>query len=231
MPLLKFSEFSQDDMTKYFHNTLVRVVDPTGGAKWFVYEGLASQGHQFRASEKKKTGLFYIPPQDLKNFKVDVCFPVGYFNTKRSAVWCQREGIRGPSKGLSAGNNYEVTSVETLLSRALKNLSDEQCVGLSISAKESKLTPELAQFMFEDRVYFPILESVIDIRKGKMFARALSENIAIAPHHACKDLLVLFQDYPVAEFFSKTRKIKMLMPEYEEEIVSFFTPQGIAILS
>lgn len=236
MTTFKLSEFAQEDMAKYFQGCLVRLITPDDKAKWLWYDGLNGEGqYVFRDSERKgsKGAKTILSQKDLKDFKIDVQFPVGYFNTETSVVWCQRYGQRAPNKGLYPEHNFKMLSIEDILqdSLAKSGIPERASLGLTLLAKKAKLTAELAQSMFEDREYWSVAESVLAIRKGKCFARALSGDIALAPHHAAKDFLVLFHDYPVAEFFSKTGKIKMIMEDFRAEVSEFFEPQGISVLT
>lgn len=228
----KFTRLHPNDQTRYFQGTIVRLCPPNANPRWAWFEGIQPDGrYAFNLGEKKskKTWMF-VEHKAIGEYEIDVIFPVGFFNTKTSAVYCQRRGARIANKGLYPGHNYITSPVETMVTDWVE-CSGGTALGLQLSARMSTLTPEQANFMFEGMGYASLEESVLQIRKGKVFARALNRDVAIAPHFANRDFLVLYREYPAAEFFSKTMKLKVLVKDFLPELKEYFEPQGAKIIN
>lgn len=215
----------------YFKNCLVRLISPEGKGQWVWCDGqVPKKGYQFRTANEVSSA-FYVNKVEFKKWKIETRFPVGFFNTKQSVVFGDRVGKRQNSKGLYFQQNYFLTTMEHLVSEAglTRGASEHVNLGLVYSGK-IKICPELANFVFEQQKYVSLQEAFAQLRGKRVFARALSKDFAIVPHHELKsDYLIFLGHNPVAELLSRT-KVRVVVPEFLQELANFFIPQGAEIL-
>jgi hypothetical protein len=210
----------------------MRLIHPDGKPEWVWCDGWDGKNFIFRRGDKK-TSTFTIDKTQIKKYSVDVKFPFGYFNTKKSTIFCQRSGARQNSKGLANGASIQYHTMESIIihSGIMSGVQSRAVLrGIELSSNESRLNPELVNASLEEPKYFSLSDALVQIRSRKVFSRALSPHFAVVPHHANKEYLMFFHESPVAEIVSKTNKIKVLAESLRPEITSLFEPQGATIL-
>lgn len=238
MPKLKISELDQTekgtgaDMSLYFNGTYVRVSrDGVEKAEWSKYSGMhPSKGHVFaRPSE-----TFYVPVGHPKAY-VEWIYPTGWFNTPKSAVFCQRVPRRQYSKGLSSSGNFRVTTAESLAKEYGFLKTDDpklsELMGFLVLDAKVHMSVEFINSIFDGFPIYPGLEECYLLLKSKkVFSRALSPDFSLVPHPQTKDFLVFYDDMPVAEMLTKN-KIKVVVPDFKTECLEYFHKEGITVVS
>ncbi len=95
-------------------------------------------------------------------------------------------------------------------------------------AEQAKdITPKVANAVFETP-YYPVWGlALAQLRAKKAFARALTPELMMMPHPASReDFLLFFNDMPVGEVVSKS-KLRVLVPQLQEELEAYFLPLNI----
>jgi hypothetical protein len=235
MAIFKLSEFSQEDLGLYFRGTILRLIlPPDGRIQWVEYHGRGDAAqHEFYIGGQRRTKAAWLRLEhaELAKYSVDIRFPFGYFNTRQSVVFCERVGARQNLKGLSSKGNFSMKAIEWQL--PLMEASPSVQRGLTLSAarvdRNDALTPDIANLLFERQRYFSLVEAAVQIRSRKVFARALSSHIALVPHYEHKDFLVLYHGTPVAEYYSKAHKMKILASTFRPELLPLCASEGATI--
>lgn len=230
--LFKINDFPNNDFDLYFRQCLVYLIDPEGKGSWVWYEGFEPRSGMYRfQTGKSVTTIFQVDKTQIKKYKIESRFPVGFFNTKESVVYCTRKGMRQNYKGLYLDHNFFIEGMEGLLMPYMKGFTDKQTMGVYALNKAAKLSPDLANAAFENPKYSPLVDALVGIRSRKVFSRALTPDFAITPHHVNKDYLLFFHTVPVAEIVSKANKVKVLVEDFRQELVDLLEPQGATVLT
>ncbi len=234
--IFKIDDFRTSDFDLYFKGSIVCLIHPDEKKEWVHYHGYGSGGYFFRreGASGPLTEKEAINRTQIKKYRIDVRFPVGFYNTKQSVVYGERIGARQNTKGLHAGHNYSLAPIELFLFDAgvFKETTSLSKVmrGVQLSMSEGELTVRLANEAFENPKYFTLPEACLEIRSRRAFARAISPLFAITPHHTNKDCLVFYHDIPVAEVVSKTYKVKVLVEDLRPELMHCLQQQGATFL-
>lgn len=222
-----------NDCNTYFLGTMVRLIDPDGKGIWVWFDGYHSgkKGYQFNEGGKRDAPkVFYIDKTQIKKYSIEVLWPIGFYNTDDSVIHFQRRGTRMAYKGLCPSYSVQVSSIEKILHGALSPWPATIDALMKLRLKEVKdFNPAIMKYVDEAK-YLPLKEAGITLRKKGAFARALSKDFSLVPHHIHKDFLLFFHDTPVAEVLSKDYKIKMLVKEFTPETREFLEPQGAQFL-
>lgn len=245
MALIPIADFSPSDFELYFKGSFFKLIPPESNGEWVYYEGQENipgswvfrrkLGNPPRRPSPAKPETF---PKDFflllsktqwKKSFVDVVFPVGFFNTRTSVVWCDRTGSRQNFKGLKLGHSWSMESMERIVKNTFSGPENEAARSLLSSHCTVSLTPDFLSSTVEAPKYPSLQDALIQVRSRKTFSRALSPHFAVTPHHANKDYLLFFFDTPVAEIYSRENKVKTLVEAFRQEITSLLEPQGAKV--
>lgn len=231
--ILKTTDFPGHDFDTYFRHTIVRMISGAGKAAWLYYLGQLSpnQYHFNGLNNNKRNGpVLVVPKEEFKNWKTEIVFPFGYFNTQGSVMFCQRIGQRQNSKGL-CNQNYSTKPIIRIMRDwgFFKDLPIEAVIKFEKAETEMALTPLLANLMFEDSRYFKVPDAHGQIRSGKALARALSPQFALVPHNQTRDSFIFLREWPVGVLL-ENNKIKVLIKEFRQELVDFFAPKHYKVI-
>lgn len=220
------------DMLLYFSGNFIKVsVDGEKPPIWAKYGGCnSSKGHTFTGAKE----TFYVVPKDPKAYIEWFC-PSGWYNTKKSSVYCERIPKRQYYKGISNGHSIKFSSAESLAKEfGFFNTKDPETLEimkeLTVFSKVPTTVGEMESMFGDSSQHYPSLEeSYVLLRAKKMFARALSSTLAIVPHPQTKDFIVFCNDVPVAELVTKN-KVKVVVPEFKHECLDYFTKEGVSVV-
>ena len=221
------------DMNLYFHGCIVKV--STDGVKdpvWMKYHGphTSEGGHAFEQVDKK---VIYVPLMHPKAY-IEWFFPTGWFNTKKSSLFCERIPKRQYLKGLHTQANFRVASAEKLCHDLGFMSSKDESLGKALQQvlHEGKTVFNLGlvDSTFNKPVYPPFEDAYILLKSKKVFSRALTPDLSVVPHPSTKDFVVLCHDVPVAELLTKN-KLKVFLPEFKPECLAYFQKEGVSVIS
>jgi hypothetical protein len=215
------------DMMLYFNSTFIRVSKDGGKPEWAQYQGSTGAGHLFRLEENSP---FPVPYGDPKTF-VEWVFPTGWFNTAKSAVFCERVPKRQYLKGIHTGANFSISTAESIANECgmLTPLTPEDVETLEAVKVKLNINTKFIKELFEKSVYPSVEEAYVAIKSKKAFSRALNPELALMPHPASKDLVIFCDDIPIAEMVTKN-KVQMMLPSFKPECSAFFTEKGISVV-
>lgn len=221
------------DMNLYFLGTMVKV-SPDGehDPVWMKYHGphKAEGGHQFEQADRKFISVPFKHPSAYIEWQM----PTGWFNYKKSALFCERIPKRQYLKGLSKNANFRMLTAEQIcqemglfvttdmeLSAALKFVVHVSNVMFNIASIDE---------IFSKPIYPSFEDAYILLKSKKVFSRALTPELSLVPHPSTKDFVVLCHNIPVAELLTKN-KLKMFLPEFKPECLAYFQKEGVSVVS
>lgn len=223
------------DMCLYFNTCYLKVAVGGINPQWASYHGCNNGDHHFKVGKGSGENLL-VPHGDKKTY-VEWYYPTGWFNVKKTAIFCERLPKRQWHRGIKPGSNWSCTSAESiakdahLLTPADPTDKSAQEVLDSIKS-EGKLAAYNSGFfteIFESPVFTTVEEAYIAVKSKKAFCRALSKSWALIPHPHTKDLLIFLHDFPVAEMMTKT-KVHALEAPFKPECQAFFLEKGITVV-
>lgn len=223
------------DMNLYFNHSFCLLSLDGLKKEWVKYLGAKGDGHWFSNLE----GSFCIPHMHPKAF-IEWVYPTGWFNYKTTAVYCERIPKRQYTKGLSH-HNFSMSSAESvaqeagLLSVTIPKPEDK--VGMEtltltkyLMMRKASLSLEDIVNTFENPKYESYGDSYDMMRGKKCFSRALSKDFSLVPSTVNKNFLIFCHDIPVGELVHKN-KLKVTFPPLKPECLSFFSKQGVTVIS
>jgi hypothetical protein len=176
-------------------------------------------------------GKYVFVKSSNEKATVEWHFPTGWYNTKKSAIFCMRMPKRQYLKGISANHNMEFLPAESMVKDYVVTTNANIQALLQVLGKVASITnPATMKATFDNPTYFGFEESYIVMKEKKAFARALSPDFALLPHPSSKDFTIFCHDLAVAEVVTKN-KIKMLLPHFKSECFDFFQKEGISVVS
>lgn len=238
MPKVKIADLDYtekgpgSDMMLYFNHCIVRLaVNSTATPQWAKYNGYGPKGHMFTVA-----GAQVIVAASAPGAYIEWTYPRGWYNTQKSAVFCQRIPRRQYQKAFSAGN-FRVTSAEDIAKDVgMFNTKDEKilsmigCVHLEGKIGH-QLSVDFVSKTFNPFVGFPSLEEAyVQMKSRKVFSRALSSILSLFPHPKTNDFIVFCNDMPVGELLTKN-KFKLIVPEFKPECYDYFQKENVTVVS
>jgi hypothetical protein len=213
------------DMGLYFNGTFLKVSkDGKEEAVWAMY-GNSGGFHSFTLEDKKKMTIPHLDP----NAYIEWEFPTGWFNTKKSSVFCSRLPKRQNHKGINHGVNYRMLEAAQL-AKKMGILVGEQKDVLSAVVTEGIISESFTETISIFKTPYPSLpEAYVSLRTKKAFSRALSNEIILMPHPQSKDFLVFVDTTPVGELVTKN-KVKLVLEEFRPECAPFFQSIGVTVV-
>lgn len=210
------------DFDLYFKKSYVHVIPPNGKPEWMLYEGWHPEGYVFSRGTRKR---LVVNAKAFEQYQFDVYFPTGFFNSKDSVVFVERRGLRQNMKGLHGTNTICLTAIETIV----QDLMSENTTLAVVLRVSPKLSVQFCNEVLESPEYPELDKAKRQIRSGRVFARALSNSLALVPHHQTGDYMIFMRWHPVAELLSRNR-IRILVPDFRPELVDFFAPRGLEFI-
>lgn len=235
MAIFRTTDFPAEDFSTYFAGTIMRLIGLDGKGQWLKFIQYEKPlGYHFCSEHKVSRHskcCVYFDNTTFAKMSIDITYPTGYRNTKKSVVYGERLGLRQSYKGLYSNHNYCLTPIESIISELgmLNTATAPQLVGIKEYSKYSQLTPHLANFIFEEQRFLCLHDAWAALRTRKVFSRALSPNFALVPAPTHRDFLIFLRQMPVAELLSGS-KIRVFVKEFQDEIKEFFSPHGTTFL-
>jgi hypothetical protein len=218
-----FPEASFSDLSLYFKGSLINCLHPKTNKWGYMLVDSFSETAINLTSFHPKQHIFV----NISELQVNPIFPkTGFRSFKKTAVYFSRITKRQNQKGINQ-NNSQLFNLFDVVLDFLQDNPNSMCIEYPRMGYNCQNIPADLSLLFMERPFLSFEESLKKINSNRIFAAALSSQLAISCGVWTKNPTFWYGTVPVAEVLNTGVCAKVV--SLHQELFDFFNPQHIEV--